>query len=340
MTQFLRTVFQMLVLLWWFGAELRGDELYETLKRHTCIVVDRAEGSLGTGFLIDRDRKLVVTNYHVAKAGSTYEIYWELTKPEGEPWSHGDYLRSHQMLRSMGMASLGVVVAQDSAKDIAVLWVDNIPSWVNELPIAETKPMEGEVVHFVGHPGDRLPFRYSIGQVNFVGWHHWTYENVGQVMSAEILQFRTQSYFGFSGAPVVNNNCELLGVLSGGGSTHAMAIQAGEIREVLKTIELRRLFSIHNHRCVPVYFQVRFNPTEEWESFEVAPFHGRWWWIRDSEAVPEIRFDWSYADGYQERRYRLEPTYGWVGKGCSPPDFWRKQYKFVDVAGGIELFAK
>jgi S1-C subfamily serine protease len=317
-----------------------ADDLYETLKNRTCIVVDREKGSRGTGFVIDRERHLVATNYHVAQVGSMYQIFWELVTSDGEPWTHQDYLVSYDSLHSRGKASIGVVVAQDSSKDLAILWVDNIPDWIEETTFAAELPDDQDVVHFVGHPGDRLPFRYSIGQISYVGSDSWTYEDVAQFVSADILQFRTQSYGGFSGSAVVNDDGELVGVLSGGSTTHATAIQAEEVRTLLDSVCYAKAFAIHNERSIPVHFQIRLSPADDWASFEVAAGHYHWWWTSDSDASPEVRFDYSYADGFQEKSYNLGTQIAIVGKGGTPPCFWRREYKFVNVSGGVEIYLK
>jgi S1-C subfamily serine protease len=312
----------------------RAGDLYE--RQCNCTAIIAASDWRGTGFLVDKVRHLVFTNYHVAPdKGKLYDIFWHLHKTNGEPWTHQEYIDNKDDLREQGKAGIGYVIAQDSSKDLALLYVTDIPDWVEECPFADHRTQTHDVVHFVGHPGDRLPFRYSLGEVDYVGHHTWTYPD-GQSIDADIIQFQTQSYFGFSGSAIVNNEGGLVGILSGSNVTHATAIDAREIKNLLNTVHSTNVVGIYNETENTVYFSVR-NGSGEWESKELEPGSGHVFWNSDGDFT--VKFDWSYDEGYQEQSYGLDGGNGITGEGGSPTP-WAHKYTFRPVSGGINLFTE
>jgi hypothetical protein len=317
------------------AANLRAD-LYDTQVRRTAIVVT-PDGGRGTAFVIDKRLHLVVTNYHVASGTGAYRIFWHLHKSNGESWNHSEYLGDFYRLHDEQLAGFGYVVAQRADKDLSILYVDYIPDWVEEVPFATSTPDPGDVIHFVGHPGGRNPYIYSIGQVTYVGHSSWRYASDGQSIDAEVVHFRTQAYFGFSGSAVVNSAGELVGILTGSSTTAATAIGVSELRWLFGTVRNTRVFSIANRTNGTVKFYIRNNSSEEWKFNELSPGQSWIWWNGNDDFAPQVMFDWTYSPDFDEVRYNLDADLALVGDGGTP-EHWAHGYVFRQVRGGLDLF--
>jgi len=123
-----------------------NSDIYKQLIKSSAMIV--TDGGHGSGALIDADRKLVFTNYHVV--GEAEEV--SVVFPQYED---GELMTDRSLVfRELGrFAVKGKVVARDMKRDLVLIEVESIPDGIAEVKIAEQAVSPGETVHAIGNPG-------------------------------------------------------------------------------------------------------------------------------------------------------------------------------------------
>jgi S1-C subfamily serine protease len=196
--------------------ERNAKELYKQTLRSTGMVLT-AKGS-GTGWVIDREKKLLITNHHVVS-------------PDGKAVADEvlvlfpDYQKDRVVLqieayfeapgKPKGRPVRGKVVDSDARRDLAVIQLEELPPSMGELKLAADSPEPGDRLHSIGNPGvSRGLWVYTPGVVRTVVQRQITYKG-GQTVHARVIETTSPINPGDSGGPVVNDAGELVGVTSG-----------------------------------------------------------------------------------------------------------------------------
>jgi tetratricopeptide (TPR) repeat protein len=219
-------------------AAARGDEsrkVYKQTVRATALI--RARTGTGTGWIVDRGRRLLVTNHHVVLNAETVNVIFPQNKD-------GQLLAS----RSNYAEVLGVparVVNVDTERDLAVLQVEILPAEAGELKLAAESATPGDRVHFIGNPGaSQGLWEYTAGRVRQVYQRDFL-QKVGTGLvkrKAFIMETQSATNHGDSGGPGVNDEGELIGVVSSvveinnGELVHGMNLNI-DVREVRAAVQ-------------------------------------------------------------------------------------------------------
>lgn len=240
-----RTLFAWLACLWLAPAALAdsppadaGSSVYQKVVRSTAWVhSDRGGGrrATGSGSLIDKGRRLVLTNYHVVgtvKKATVYFPVFEGKRPIPERKYYLDRPR-------LGIP--GEVVEIDKQADLALVRIDRVPDGVPELPLAADSPDPGQSVHSVGNPGKSgALWVYTPGKVRQVYTKKWKAkldERATVSFEARVVETDSPTNPGDSGGPLVNDRGELVGVTQGG------AIDAQSISIFVDRSEVKRFLN-------------------------------------------------------------------------------------------------
>ena len=167
----------------------------------------------GTGWVVDRDAKLVVTNYHVAGKANEVMVTFPI-RQNGKVIADADYHAKHAAV-VFGRVRFAAVNS-----DLALIELADIPDHTPALSLASRSGRTNERAVTVGNPGERIWVREqeTVGDslpANF------DYVKQGQRISARLLTLKSGANYalqGTSGSPVVNDSGELVGVVSGGAS--------------------------------------------------------------------------------------------------------------------------
>jgi tRNA A-37 threonylcarbamoyl transferase component Bud32/S1-C subfamily serine protease/HEAT repeat protein len=174
------------------GPELRGTELVRVA---------------GSGVLVDRKHRLVLTASHFARADSLIVRFPAFDK-NGELMINRDLYE-----KNPGIAAK--VVAMEDRADIALLKLESLPAAFPALRFAKESARPGQQVHSVENPGAAaVLWSYSRGVVRVIYKLKSiapSYDKMLHHYDAWMLETNT-SVPGDSGGPLVDNRADLLGV--------------------------------------------------------------------------------------------------------------------------------
>jgi HEAT repeat protein/S1-C subfamily serine protease len=200
---------------------LSGEQVYRRLVRSTVfvLVIDQTDGEItfvgcGSGGLVHRDRRLVVTNYHVVGVRDRVHVFFAAHDPKGELIT----TPAHYVKHAKELRVWGTVVARDARLDLALLVLDRVPDASAPLALAAKPAATNSNVWSVGASGVDKDFsgalwRSCSGTVTNRYRGKFALEN-DQVVDAMFLQTQKPVNPGDSGGPTVNDRCELVGVVS------------------------------------------------------------------------------------------------------------------------------
>lgn len=223
---------------------IAGNEIYQRLLKGSVFIAcdvkeDWSSMAFGTGWVLDKERRIVVTNHHVVSEGlevrperivHVYFPYFEKGELLIDRWR---YAKERKPIRAE-------IVDTDPKRDLALLILDEIPDEAIALPLSSQPTRPGDQVHQLGNPGaSDAMWVYTSGTVRQV---YRTTAKYPEGLECDYLRVETQSPTnpGDSGGPVVNNAGEIVAInhASGGGILMTHFIDVRELKELLKFAEV------------------------------------------------------------------------------------------------------
>jgi serine protease Do len=208
------------------------SKIYRQALSSTVWILSKAGGetSSGTGVLIDSQRKLIVTTYHVVGESPSAVVFFPEMK-DGKPNVSREFYA--ESLQTLGIRAQ--VISADKKRDLALLQLDRLPANVRPVRFATTSAGPGDAVESVGNPGstDAL-WVYTSGTVRSiykkqfrtaVGDHDFT-----------VVETQSPINTGDSGGPMFNAAGELVAIsqsISPNARLVSYAVDIGELREFL-----------------------------------------------------------------------------------------------------------
>ena len=220
------------------GPKDAGATVYKKVLPSTVWVhSDRGGGKLatGSGTLIDRGRRLVLTNYHVVGNVKKATVFF----PDYGKDKRAIPERQHYLDRAGRLGIPGEVVELDKEGDLALIRLERVPEGVPELKLAAESPQPGQAVHSIGNPGKSgALWVYTPGKVRQVYSKKWRAkldERTILTFEAKVVETDSPTNPGDSGGPLVNDAGELVGVTQGG------ALDADSLSIFVDLSEVKRL---------------------------------------------------------------------------------------------------
>jgi S1-C subfamily serine protease len=229
------------------GGAARGEDpsprwsrkaLYYFVLKSVCLVQPAAaQGkAAGTGVLIDRENRLVLTNYHVVHGQQDFVVLFPTYDKDGKVIAQRDV---YAKAATADDAVKGQVLAHDKTHDCALIQLDRVPDGVDAIPFAREGLAEGDSLHSVNSPGfSTSVFVYSSGVVRKV-YNKTFIARYGRDLTLEISSRVIESSSPVSsatgGGPCVIDRGELVGLalgdLAGGEPVMAYFIERGELEK-------------------------------------------------------------------------------------------------------------
>ena len=162
----------------------------------------------GTGFIADLKKGFIITNNHVVgrAAVGTY------------------FITFHN-----GQQAEAKVAYYDQYADFAILKInpEELPSQIDKIEFSSKKPTLGDEVFIVGNTEDQ-GFSFHNGYLSDL------FDISGQMpQGSYVINMNTTG--GASGSPIINSENKAIGVLYGGGKTHALALKSSYVTDVVNS---------------------------------------------------------------------------------------------------------
>jgi hypothetical protein len=206
-----------------------NEKVYEQTLPAVVWVV--AKDGFGSGAVVNLEKRLVFTNYHVVGANDDVQIVFPVFK-EGRCVAE----RRHYLANLDSLAVAGKVVARDSKRDLALIEAEKLPPGVKALKLAPASAKPGQLVHSIGNPrSSGALWVYCDGRVRQVYENRFSLEG-GQVVEARIIETTNPINPGDSGGPLVDDEGNVVGVVSSyrrGAVLFSACIDVTELRGLL-----------------------------------------------------------------------------------------------------------
>lgn len=222
-----------------------GSGVYKrALPAMVWIQSSRPGGSAtGSGSLIDAERKLVLTNYHVVEDNPRAVAFFPEFR-DGQAVPEKAYYRD----RSARLAIPARVILTNKAADLAVLQLQRVPEGAKPLTLADASPDPGATVHSIGNAGRSGALwgyvRGTVRQVYRKKWQAQLSRKRLQTFEARVVETDSPTNPGDSGGPLLSDEGKLVGVTQGGAlnaQSVSFFIDVSEVRAVLDSREVRAL---------------------------------------------------------------------------------------------------
>jgi S1-C subfamily serine protease len=187
----------------------------------------------GSAVLVDRERKLLLTNYHVVQKKDTVDVVFP-AYGKGRLVTERAYYHKHWR----ALAYRGKVLRRDPQRDLALIQLPKLPSGALAIKLAADGPAVGDRLYRLGTPAADGPAWKAIpGKVREISLSHIRLSGTNQVVKARVIETDCGGRYGDGGCPVVNAKGELVGVHFAGSRSTSNAIAVKEIKAILEEDE-------------------------------------------------------------------------------------------------------
>jgi len=184
----------------------KATVLYQQVVDSTVWILNPAEECSGTGWIIDAEKGLVVTNHHVVGTAVDVHVCFPQQDESGRYISSREFYLNNQQSRRTG-----TVIASDPVRDLAVVQIQDFPNTRLSLPLAAESASPGESIISVGNPGvSGGLWVFTRGEVRIV--YEQTGYRVEGPVEYRVLESSSAINSGDSGGPAVNEDGEIIGV--------------------------------------------------------------------------------------------------------------------------------
>ena len=206
-----------------------GDEgVFKRLIKSSALIAHSS--GRGSGVLVDKKNRLVVTNAHVVGDHSDIVVVF----PQ---FRNGKVIHEHRFYQGK-FEQLGIkasVVALDESRDVAVLKLSSLPSNVEAIEFGKS-PEAGQSLHSIGNPGaSQARWIYSGGKLR--ANYYSTFRSSGKMHQFQMLETYIPTSEGVSGGPIADNDSRLVGINQGyrlNVDGFSYGVDISEIKYVLK----------------------------------------------------------------------------------------------------------
>jgi tetratricopeptide (TPR) repeat protein len=190
---------------------LTPKDIYHKLLPSTCWVVhEKRIGSesvlsMGTGWVVEARRRLIVTNHHVVDGVDVVGVVFPILKD-------GRVVNDARAYWNGVDRITGTVIDRSPRRDLALIQLAKLPTAAPALTLATECPDPGERVFTVAAmaDGDENFWDFTSGNVRQVSRQHLANRQLAGVVETDMPFNR-----GNSGGPVVNDRGELVAVVEG-----------------------------------------------------------------------------------------------------------------------------
>ena len=313
-----------------YAQNLAANQIYAEAMHSVVWINNTTDASQGSGVLIDKDKRFVVTNEHVIENAKWVEVYFPVPDLDGTLIKNREYYEmNYGFLERLGYATSGRVIAKDSIQDLAIVELTGLPATAREIshnfnPLLPLTPLVGGTVHILGNPGVLNLWRWTPG--------------LYQGLDADGLLINANVLGGHSGGPVLNAQGVLIGIITSSDDTvNAWAVRAEHIQTLLNTVQPVHTFKITNGSAFRLTYSVKWSNDDSWRQSTLNPggaFYHWWEGATVPLGYPKIAvgdYEWlvSAEGGHFGANYRNHVT---------DTDARRYRFEYDAIAGVWDLY--
>lgn len=318
--------------------DLPSQEIYDQAI-HSVIWIHTGTG-LGSAVLIDKQRRIAVTNAHVTAGEESVGVVFPYRHNGQIRKDRGFYLgQNFPHLYSMGYITEARVIVENVQNDLAIIHLNKLPPTAHAIQHDFRRNVEeslrhGDKVHIFGNPGDRL-----------WNWTQGTFQRqqrvcfIGDDPLVGCLEMEADTHGGNSGGPVLNGQGVLIGILTAGtDETLSLAATTRNIKVLLDTLRPRHVFKIRNLTGVTVLYEIKWSNNNDWQRYSLKTgFVLTHSWNRQilPEGSPKIRFDHIAGDQRVTYRYYTLESSVHFGDNTEVPTY---RFGFNRWGNRLDLF--
>jgi hypothetical protein len=218
-------------------------KVYKDTLPSTTWIITKVDGvtSKGTGVLVDAEKKLVVTNFHVVGEARTAIVFFPdlrdgqpIVTPRHYTENYTQYQSDLSNEKSLGI--LGFIRAVDRKRDLALVELSRLPEHAKAIKFAEKSVEGGEEIQSVGNPASsQALWVYTSGTVRSV-YPKKLITNAGE-HEFKVVETQSPINEGDSGGPVVNAAGELVAITQAYTNNGRLVSYSVDVSEVRKFLE-------------------------------------------------------------------------------------------------------
>jgi len=221
------------------GQDIDTVALYKKVVDSAVFIVTPVRGGMGmgSGSLIDEEKRYILTNYHVVEEEAFVFVQFPVYLKDGAMLT--DKKKYIERIPA-GQALKGTVLYRDKTRDLALISVEKLPSTAKQITLAKKSTSVGETTFNIGSPGAVSQiFSFTSGKVRAVGLEEFKAGGHGEVLHIKCKMVTGTNAVnpGDSGGPLFNKEGEQVAVTESGDTTAALVnhfVDVEEVREFLK----------------------------------------------------------------------------------------------------------
>ncbi|MSR55865.1 MAG: serine protease [Gemmataceae bacterium] len=205
------------------------------------VPMDKTSYAMGSGSLIDVEKRLILTNYHVVDEKDYALVQFPIYLKSGEMMTDKEKYKDNAFNNK---AITGKVLFRDKARDLAIIQLSKLPPGVSALPLAKKSTTTGTMVWNIGSPGAvEQVFSITEGKVRSVGDEKFLVGEGDSVFEvrAKIVTTTNPANPGDSGGPLIDKRGYQVAVTESGDTSAKLVSKFIDVSEVRKLLAEKKL---------------------------------------------------------------------------------------------------
>jgi S1-C subfamily serine protease/Tfp pilus assembly protein PilF len=283
-----------------------------------CVWVRADTEGAGSGWIVDREKKWILTNYHVVGSAQRVTIVFS-QRVAGEWFGHRrDIDQPGHSFRSMG-----TVIRKDPRRDLALIETEAMPESSRSLSLALQSAQPGQNVTLIGQRSDLSELgSAALGTIRqryrSVSGYPWRADRLAR--HTDLLLADLPIHEGDSGAPLLNERGEVVGMAAAIMYPAQRSTAAIDVVEIRRFLELARPAGERQSPAASRLYELLLRVSAAVESPTssnrglatlIDPVHRLW--LTTGQAVGSSELVWLVLPGFSEGRLIAEQwAYFWA----------------------------